>query len=55
VWEEYVTELREHTRVLVQVTGQGAWVFVDDRPFRAPTVPLALCWMVLKREERRAA
>lgn len=55
VWEAYVTEIREHWHVSVHVTGKGAWVFVDDQSFTAPTVPLALCRMVLEHEARRAA
>ena len=55
VWEEYVTELPGRRRLLVQVTGKGAWVFKDDRPFVGPTVCLTLCKMVLQGEERRAA
>ena len=55
VWDEYVTELREHARVSIQVVNKRAWVFVDGRPFTALTVPLAFCRLVLEREERRAA
>ncbi len=54
-WDEYLAELREGARVSIHVVGKRAWVFVDDQPFRAPTVPLALCRMVLEREERQAA
>ncbi len=51
VWEGYVTTLRKHKRLLARVSGNRAWVFVEDRPFEAPTMPLALCRMVLERTE----
>ncbi len=54
-WDEYVAELREHARVTIQLAGTRAWIFVDGRPFTALTVPLALCRLVLEREERQAA
>ncbi len=53
VWEGYVTALRKHKRLLARVSGNRAWVLVEDQPFDAATMPLALCRMVLGREERQ--
>lgn len=46
-WKEYLAELREGARVSIQVVGKRVSVFVDDQPFRAPTVPQPLLPAVL--------